>query len=109
MGMEDQETTGSSTVVTRYGLGARGVDLIERTSNGAVTTGFPLYDPDSLRSCAPLGVPEHAHGNNVATLSRTSNGGYAVNDHRSYDAWDAFRNSVKSGKGKTSKFFDATP
>ena len=46
--------------MTRYGLGARGVDLIERTaSNGAVTTGFPLYD---------------AHGNNVATLSRAGTG-----------------------------------
>ena len=42
MGMEDAETQGANTTVTRYGLGARGVDMIERTaSNGAVTTGFP--------------------------------------------------------------------
>ena len=85
MGMEDVETQGASTVVARYGLGARGVDLIERTGGGSVTTGFPLYD---------------AHGNNVATLSRTSNGGYAVNDRRSYDAWGVVRAQQTGGDPK---------
>ena len=84
MGMEDQETQGASTTVTRYGLGARGVDLIERTSGGAVTTGFPLYD---------------AHGNNVATLSRSGTG-YAVNDRRSYDAWGVVRAQQSGGDPK---------
>ena len=80
------ETTSQGTTVTRYGLGARGVDLIERTAQGgAVTTGFPIYD---------------AHGNNVATLSRASNGGYAVNDRRSYDAWGVVRAQQSGGDPK---------
>ena len=85
MGMEDVETQGANTVVTRYGLGARGVDLIERTGGSTVTTGFPLYD---------------AHGNNVATLSRASNGGYSVNDRRSYDAWGVVRAQQSGGDPK---------
>ena len=85
MGMEDVETQGANTVVTRYGLGARGVDLIERTAQGgAVTTGFPLYD---------------AHGNNVATLSRSGTG-YSVNDRRSYDAWGVVRAQQSGGDPK---------
>ena len=85
MGMEDAETQGANTTVTRYGLGARGVDLIERTGGGTTTTGFPLYD---------------AHGNNVATLSRAPNGGYSVNDRRSYDAWGKVRAQQSGGDPK---------
>ena len=84
MGMEDVETQGANTVVTRYGLGARGVDMIERTGGGTTTTGFPLYD---------------AHGNNVATLSR-SGAGYSVNDRRSYDAWGKVRAQQSGGDPK---------
>ena len=53
MGIEDVETQGASKTVTCYGLGARGVDMIERTaSNGAVTTGFPLCDAAGNRNDA---------------------------------------------------------
>lgn len=70
------------TVLTRYGLGARGVDFIERTTSSGTTTGFPIYD---------------AHGNNVATLSRSGANGYVVNDRRSYDAWGSVRSQQSGG------------
>ena len=67
------------------------VDVIERQTlpsgggqGGGTTTGFPLYD---------------AHGNNVATLSR-SGAGYAVNDRRSYDAWGKVRAQQSGGDPK---------
>ena len=86
MGVEDVEASSSGTTVTRYGLGARGVDLIERTApNGAVTTGFPVYD---------------AHGNSVATLSRSGAGGFTMADRRSYDAWGQVRAQQSGGDPK---------
>ena len=57
---------------------------MERTSGATVTLGFPLYD---------------AHGNDVATLSRSGTG-YAVNDRRSYDAWGAVRAQQSAGDPK---------
>ena len=74
MAMEDLEASapdgdGNRTVtaLTRYGLGARGVDMIERVSlppgggqgGGTTVTAFPIYD---------------AHGNNVASLTRNGSG-----------------------------------
>ena len=87
MGFEDEETDaggGGGVTTTRYGLGARGVDLMERTQGTTATVGFPLYD---------------AHGNNVATLSR-SGAGYAVGDRRSYDAWGVVRSQQSAGDPK---------
>jgi RHS repeat-associated protein len=84
MGMETVETQGAAVTVTRHGLGARGVDYLERTNGSGTTAGFPLYD---------------AHGNNVATLTR-SGSSFAVNDRRSYDAWGVVRAQQSGGDPK---------
>ncbi|MEW5885037.1 MAG: hypothetical protein AB1725_12565, partial [Armatimonadota bacterium] len=62
--------------LTRYGVGARGIDLIERIVNqGAPSVTFPLYD---------------GHGNMTATLSR-SGASFTVSNQRSYDVWGGVR------------------
>ena len=44
--------------IIRYGLGARGVDLIERTqAGGTVLTGFPVYDGHGTWRRRSLGPP----------------------------------------------------
>ena len=83
MGMQDVEITGASTVVTNYGLGARGIEFIERVGTSTVT-GFPIYD---------------SHGNNVATLTRNGNS-YTIGDQRSYDAWGGVRAQQNTGDPK---------
>lgn len=68
--------------LTRYGVGARGIDLIERIVNqGAPSVTFPLYD---------------GHGNMTATLSR-SGASFTVSNQRSYDAWGGVRSGSTSG------------
>ncbi len=85
MGIEDTEAPATGTpTVTRYGIGARGVDYIERTQGSNITAGFPIFD---------------AHGNNIATLSRNG-GGYTVSDRRSYDAWGVVRSQQSAGDPK---------
>jgi len=83
MPMEDAVINGSTLTVTRYGLGARGIDYEEegvgtytsttsRSPGAYSNVGFPIYD---------------AHGNMVATIARSGSGGYSVNNQRIYDAW----------------------
>ncbi|HVT11025.1 MAG TPA: RHS repeat-associated core domain-containing protein, partial [Fimbriimonadaceae bacterium] len=70
----------------RYGIGARGVDWIERTdaTTSVVTTGYPIYD---------------AHGNMVATLEKGSSlDTYVINDQRNYDAWGGIIKGNTSGE-----------
>ncbi len=56
MGMEDVDTSGSTVTTTDYGIGARGIDWIQKTvGNGAPTVVFPVYD---------------AHGNRVGDIKR---------------------------------------
>ncbi|RIJ94279.1 MAG: hypothetical protein DCC45_12960 [Armatimonadetes bacterium] len=62
---------GQSTEVTRYGVGARGIDWMEKSGSGGGVS-FPLYD---------------GHGNMIATLSRSGSGSFAVSNARSYDVW----------------------
>jgi RHS repeat-associated protein len=83
MGFEDMEiaNTGGSISKMVYGLGARGLDLLEKVSTSGTTTVFPLYD---------------CHGNNVASLSR-SGASYALADQRIYDAWGRVRNTTATG------------
>ncbi len=50
-----------------------------------MTTGFPVYD---------------AHGNNVATLSRSGSGGFSLADRRTYDAWGVVRSQQSGGDPK---------
>jgi RHS repeat-associated protein len=64
-----------------HALRHRGVDVMESRVGGAVTTGFPIYD---------------AHGNNVATLSRSGTT-YALGDKRTYDAWCLVRSQDSAG------------
>jgi len=91
MPMEDAVYNGSSYTVTRYGLGARGIDYEEvgAASSRPLTTfsnvGFPIYD---------------AHGNMVATLARSGTNSYVVNNQRSYDAWGVIRIGSTSGDPK---------
>jgi RHS repeat-associated protein len=83
MGFEDREiaNTGGAVSTMRYGLGARGLDLLERVTSSGTTTVFPLYD---------------CHGNNVASLSRSGTS-YALADQRVYDAWGRVRNTTATG------------
>ena len=75
MGVEDVEVPNSgAATVTRYGLGARGVDLIERT-NGSGTS-----SPRS-RSTTPTATtwrasPARARGSASATGGRTTHGAW---------------------------------
>ncbi len=83
MPMEDAAINGSGLTVTRYGLGARGIDYVEagtgtwtssasRSPGAFSNVGFPIYD---------------AHGSMIATLARASGYSFTLNNKRSYDAW----------------------
>jgi RHS repeat-associated protein len=70
--------------VIRYGLGARGIDYIERvrTQSGTLV-GFPLYD---------------GHGNMIGTLARDATSGFTVGDTRRYGAWGDIRTGNATGE-----------
>ena len=61
-GMKTLDTTSSGSTVTRNGLGARGIDRIERVNSSGTTVGYPLYD---------------GHGNMVATLGKSGSSYFA--------------------------------
>ncbi len=95
MAMEDDYTHhvgGADQVdVTRYGLGARGIDQIEKTtdaygSSPVTTVSYPIVD---------------GHGNMVRTLSRNGSG-YSVTAERIFGAWGEVRNGSgpSDSKGK---------
>jgi RHS repeat-associated protein len=70
--------------VIRYGLGARGIDYIERVRTQSGTdVGFPLYD---------------GHGNMIGTLMRHSTSGFTVGDTRRYGAWGDIRTGNATGE-----------
>ncbi|MBV6459096.1 MAG: tRNA nuclease WapA [Fimbriimonadaceae bacterium] len=78
---------GSTTYknITKYGLGARGLDYIHHWNDQTDTTtvGFPIYD---------------GHGNMIATLARSgSSPYYSVGDLRLYDVWGSVRSGSSSG------------
>jgi RHS repeat-associated protein len=69
--------------VTYYGLGARGIDRIEKVaganlSNPTTTVCYPIYD---------------AHGNMVRTLAKNGTG-YTVSAARIFGAWGEVRNTT---------------
>jgi RHS repeat-associated protein len=69
----------------RDGLGARGIDWIEKTQqNNTVITGYPVYD---------------GHGNMIACLFKNGSS-YSINDQRSYDAWGNIRSGNTTGDPK---------
>ncbi|MCO5297494.1 MAG: RHS repeat-associated core domain-containing protein [Fimbriimonadaceae bacterium] len=67
---------GEYTKVTRYGLGARGVDYMEQSiTGGSPTRTYPLYD---------------GHGNMIATISLEGD----LSNLREYDAWGDVRDQA---------------
>lgn len=86
MGIEDVEVTAGGTYnsVTRYALGARGVDAISRTTSGGTIVSYPLYD---------------AHGNNIGLIAK-SGSSWSISDERSYDAWGQVRSGGGTGDQK---------
>lgn len=84
MQMEEAETTSSSSTVTGYGLGARGIDYIAATTSSGTTVSFPVYD---------------GHGNMVATLSRNGSS-YVLGNQRIFGAWGGVLSGSSSGDPK---------
>jgi RHS repeat-associated protein len=80
MGIEDVDVVGSSTNVTDYGLGPRGIEMLSKNGN----LSYPLYD---------------VHGNSIGTLSR-SGSGFIVSNERSYDPWGNIRLGAATGDPK---------
>ncbi len=71
MPMGEDYTNASTYTRTKYGVGARGIDLIEHNDGSSTTFGFPLYD---------------VHGNMVSTLYR-SGSSFTKDSSKYYDAW----------------------
>jgi RHS repeat-associated protein len=84
MCMEEERFSIQTDAVVRYGLGARGIDYIEKTTSQGTGVFFPIYD---------------GHGNQIATLSRNGSG-WTVNDRRTYDAWGGVRQGAQTGDPK---------
>ncbi|GMV88982.1 MAG: hypothetical protein AMXMBFR81_19130 [Chthonomonas sp.] len=87
MGIEEDytRTVGqqSETDVTRYGLGARGIDFLEVDAyNASPLAKYPLYD---------------GHGNMIATLTKGSGGTYQVSARRYTDPWGVTRVGASTG------------
>lgn len=84
MGTEDVERNsgGTITALTRHGLGARGLDVMSRTTSSGNTLTYPLYD---------------AHGNGVGQLARNGSS-FTVSDERTFDAWGGVRSGATSDK-----------
>jgi len=88
MNVEEIEQGVDYTNVTRYGLGARGIDFIENVANyggpsgGTTTVSYPIYD---------------AHGNMVANLAKSGTNDYALSNQRSFDAWGNVRIGLSTG------------
>lgn len=80
MGMQDDEVSGGTDTITRYAIGARGID---RISVNAVKS-YPLYD---------------GHGNMVATLA-TNGTAFTLGNQRSYGAWGEVRQGASTGDPK---------
>ena len=77
MGVQDTWTDGTDTVVTKYGVGARGIDVItKKVNSGSEAFGYPVYD---------------THGNMVATLARSGSNSYSVGNVQWYDVWGGVR------------------
>jgi len=96
MGIEDFETrdnnqvNGVRSVLTQYGLGARGIDYMKTTTvtgsgvnqQTQAVDSYPVYD---------------AHGNMVAALAKSGTNGYALSNQRSFDAWGNVRIGSTAG------------
>ncbi len=86
MGIEEDYTReieeSMETDVTRYGLGARGIDFLEVDAyNASPLAKYPLYD---------------GHGNMIATLTK-SGGTFQVSARRYTDPWGVTRVGASTG------------
>ena len=73
---------GWDTTVTKYGVGARGIDVItKKVNSGSELFGYPVYD---------------THGNMVATLARSGSSSYSVGNVQWYDVWGGVRSGSSS-------------
>jgi RHS repeat-associated protein len=86
---EDYEVQGTALTLSRYGLGARGIDECERQTGtvsgglgATVSTWYPVYD---------------GHGNQCGTLSRATNNTYTLANVRTFDCWGNVRRGNGSG------------
>jgi RHS repeat-associated protein len=86
MGTEDYEMNpgGSAKSLTRFGLGARGIDVVSRTTSSGSQVSYPLYD---------------GHGNNVGSLLKNG-ASFTVADEKTYDAYGGLRSGGGADKGK---------
>jgi RHS repeat-associated protein len=83
---EDYDNTGTSNdYQMRYGLGARGLEYLAKTTTSGTTVGYPLYD---------------AHGNMLGTIAKSGTNSCTLNDVRSYDAWGGVRTGSSTGDPK---------
>ena len=80
MGIQDADT--SSTTITDYGVGGRGIDWMQISNANGSQVKYPVYD---------------GHGNMVATLTKNGTG-CSIGDPRSYDAWG---NCERRGLGRS--------
>jgi len=81
--MEDLQVQGSTSTVTRYGLGARGIDECERQVNGGTTSvWYPVFD---------------GHGNQCGTLSRSGTNSFTLSNVRTFDAGATSAEAPKLG------------
>jgi RHS repeat-associated protein len=67
-------------LVTRYGIGARGIEVISKDDGGGEVFGFPIYD---------------THGNMLATLGRDGSS-YTTGNWQTYDVWGSVRSGSSS-------------
>ncbi len=84
MAVEEDFTTlgiGEATVtVTRNGIGARGIDYLDKTVDGSPQgSQFPLYD---------------GHGNMVSTIARSGTNSFTRDNRRTYDVWGGVRSTT---------------
>jgi RHS repeat-associated protein len=82
MCVQDTHDDGTDVTVAKYGVGARGIDVITRKENaGSETFGYPLYD---------------THGNMIATLARAPTHDFTTGNEKTYDVWGGDRSGSSS-------------
>jgi RHS repeat-associated protein len=89
---EDEQILTGNLTVTRYGLGARGIDECERQT-GTVSGG-----QHNLTSSTSVWYPVYdGHGNQCGTLSRGLNNTYTLANVRTFDCWGNVRRGATTG------------
>lgn len=80
------ESGTSNDVLTRNLVGARGIEMLEKSDNSGTVVSYPLYD---------------THGNMIATVTKNSGGtAWNIGDERNYDVWGSVRQGNATGGPK---------